>query len=307
MQSINERVDRSTATPPNAGSGNKPVRGQLSLLATAIAIVLALAPIVTTVVEYLAPRVELLAARYAAGTGTADRPFAGFAAGAGREGTPAAEMPFDPAFGPSFSQSLGGEYEYVTELPPTLLYIDEATAELAQGSTALELSNRSAHELFLDFRYRPELTLAWSAPLGRLKRQLATSEQSERHLAELATIVEAELEGPGYRISPEEPIRRTIAEQNELAWEWRVEPLREGEQPLTATITALFRVSGVEYAERVAVVEKRFRIVRSPWAPARRFFDTTGKWIVAALVLPLAGWIIRKHAAEHRSPEVSEQ
>jgi hypothetical protein len=304
-------------------------REQLALLCSAAVLVAALVPVVWNAAERAAPYVELIAGgsgRASGGAGggaaggiglglgvpgegrgngtrgNAGGGLPGSAGGAPRaasNGAPgeASAFPFVPET--AFDDSLGAAYERVTELPPTLRYIERATERFAGAETALTLNGGTPRTLHRGITYRAELSLRLEESAAALKRELATDAQGRRHLSRIRTVLEAELEAPGVAISPADPIRRAVDADRELTWSWTVEPRLLGRQEVTARLTPLFVVSGVEYAESMPTVSVTVEVTPSPWEPYREFYDRTGKWLLAGVALALAAGIIARSARRY--------
>lgn len=110
------------------------------------------------------------------------------------------------------------------------------------------------------------------------------------------------LSGDGFEITPLNGEEQVVSSDTFTQWAWDVTALRAGEQALNLLVTV--RVFAGELGERgrdLPVIMKGVQVRVDPVYSVRSFVGRYWQWLATTLVLPLGGWLYKRHSGRKRS------
>jgi len=101
------------------------------------------------------------------------------------------------------------------------------------------------------------------------------------------------LSGDNFKISALNEEEQIVAKDTYTEWAWDVVPLKSKIQVLHFHVTIRLKIEGSEEKRDYPVIDKEVYVKVNPVYSTKVFAVNNWKWILTALLIPLAGWIVR--------------
>ncbi len=134
-----------------------------------------------------------------------------------------------------------------------------------------------------------ELLLSPKSSIKDLQRQLSGVGKREGARIRASNRMEAILSGPAFEITPTTPQTQAVSSQHTTRWMWRVEPTEPGEQTLHLRVYAQVDINGQGVPTEVKTFDRAIEVNVTMGQRVRMFMQEHWEWLVATIVLPLAG------------------
>lgn len=122
--------------------------------------------------------------------------------------------------------------------------------------------------------------------------------QVEGEQIRVSEAMEAALVGNGFDIRPITPAVQLVAGAGVTRWAWSVEPSEHGEQRLHLTLSALFTRNGVDRPYTIRTFARTLEVEVSLQERVSGFVEDHWEWLWATLLVPAAGWALRRRRGE---------
>lgn len=115
----------------------------------------------------------------------------------------------------------------------------------------------------------------------------------EIEISKVGEFMKVRLSGDHFKINELNEEEQIVAEDTYTEWAWDVVPLKSKIQVLHFHVTIRLKIEGTEEKRDYPVIDKEVYVKVSPVYSTKTFVVNNWKWILTALLLPLAGWIVR--------------
>lgn len=130
--------------------------------------------------------------------------------------------------------------------------------------------------------------ISYSKTLEEVKAAFESENRKiEGDKIEVSSVMEAELIGAAFNISPSGPVREAINVDEENEWYWEVTAKQAGEQNLTILIRAVYIIDGIETPDSVDRFVKTIPIKVNQTKAVKEFISQHWEWFWAVLIVPL--------------------
>ena len=139
-----------------------------------------------------------------------------------------------------------------------------------------------------------QLLLDLTQSITELQEEIA--EDGEKHGAtiRISHRMEAKLEGPMFTIAPITKEIQAVSQLEPTEWKWEVHPTKSGNHNLHLTLSALLQIEGQETFRMLKTFDKTIQVRVTTIQKVESFIMEHWKWLWAAVLMPVAGWIWRR-------------
>lgn len=146
-----------------------------------------------------------------------------------------------------------------------------------------------------------ELLLSHSVSIQELQTQLEKANQIESASVEVSNRMEARLSGTGFQIEALFPEVQTVSSKGVIQWKWYATPTEHGLQHLHLTLSAILTVSDRDAPFVIRTFDRTIDVEISLAQRASGFFSKNWKWLWAAILVPIVGYLWRRYnKAKHK-------
>ncbi len=203
-----------------------------------------------------------------------------------------------PAPKPPRVQPKEKKVERLIPLPDRLSAIDRALESMGFGNIAFN----APRSMNLHTTAPIQLVLGLAKPIDELKQMIEAEGEKEGARIRVSDRMEARLSGSNFAITAITPEIQSISRSDVTEWKWEVKPNSEGHQHLHLTVSALLSVDGTSIPPRtVRTFDKVIEVEVTLYQRVGSFFEDNWKWLWAAVLAPLVGWLLKKGARETKS------
>jgi hypothetical protein len=184
-------------------------------------------------------------------------------------------------------------------LPPTSTQvIDKIVKELEWGNIVFNAPT--------SMRFKEteaiELLLSHSVSIQELRTQLEKANGIESASVQISNRIEARLSGTGFQVEALFPEVQTVGSKGVIQWKWYVTPTEHGLQRLHLTLSAILTVSDRDAPFVIRTFDRTIDVEISLAQRASSFFSKNWKWLWAAILVPVVGYLWRRHyKAKHEA------
>lgn len=145
------------------------------------------------------------------------------------------------------------------------------------------------------------LVVGMSSPIAELEAMIVGPGETESHRIQVSDRMEARLTGTDFAITAITPEVQAVGRAGVTEWKWEITPKSRGLHHLHLTLTAIIEVEGRQTQRAIRTFDKDIDIYVTWTQQASGFFKSHWQWLWAAILLPLAGWIIKMWRARKPS------
>lgn len=146
-----------------------------------------------------------------------------------------------------------------------------------------------------------ELLLSHSVSIKELKTQLEKALGIESASVKISNRMEARLSGTGFQVEARFPEVQAVSSKGVIQWKWYVTPTEHGLQRLHLTLSAILTVSNRDAPFVIRTFDRTIDVEISLAQRASSFFSKNWKWLWAAILVPVVGYLWRRYdKAKHK-------
>jgi hypothetical protein len=139
-----------------------------------------------------------------------------------------------------------------------------------------------------------QLRLSAQKSIRELKEEITALGEKEGANIKVSERMEARLTGLGFEIEAVTPETQGVSGQETTEWKWEIEPTETGTQRLHLTLTALIEVDGQASPRTVRTFERMLVVDVALSTRVSQFVGDNWQWLWTAILIPLAGWLVRR-------------
>jgi len=182
-----------------------------------------------------------------------------------------------------------------TSMPPissptpstSLGVVEEIVSNLEWGNIAFDAPKKIKFE-------EPkiiELILSPTKSVQELQSSLKSHEQSESARIQISNRMEANLSGSGFKIEALVPQEQAVSRGKTTQWKWEVTPIKDGDQNLYLTLSAIIDVSNQKEPFVIRTFDKTIKVEVSTGQRISTFISSNWQWLWASILVPLSPFI----------------
>jgi Divergent InlB B-repeat domain len=187
--------------------------------------------------------------------------------------------------------------------PSALGAIDRIIANLPRANAAFNAPT----ELALGESAVVQLRLSAQKSIRELKEEITALGEKEGANIKVSDRMEARLTGLGFEIEAVTPETQGISGQDVTEWKWEIEPTETGTQRLHLTLTALIEVDGEASPRTVRTFERMLVVDVALSTRVSEFVGDNWQWLWTAILIPVAGWLVRRRMVQPRKHALADQ
>ena len=136
-----------------------------------------------------------------------------------------------------------------------------------------------------------ELILSPTKSVQELQSSLKSHEQSESARIQISNRMEANLSGSGFKIEALVPQEQAVSRGKTTQWKWEVTPIKDGDQNLYLTLSAIIDVSNQKEPFVIRTFDKTIKVEVSTGQRISTFISSNWQWLWASILVPLSPFI----------------
>lgn len=150
--------------------------------------------------------------------------------------------------------------------------------------TTINLSETALIQLLLSHKETEEA----------LKQKIVAEGQKESARIRISNLMEARLSGLGFEIEAITSEIQAVSADQITEWRWEIRPTQPGEQQLHLTLSALIYLDDQSMPRTIRTFDQIIDVNVTLSQRISSFISDNWQWAVTVLLIPIAGWIIRK-------------
>ena len=139
-----------------------------------------------------------------------------------------------------------------------------------------------------------QLILSLANTVEELKNAIAEEGEKIGASIKVSDRMEARLSGYMFQITAITPEIQAISKLQKTEWKWEVHPKKEGKHRLHLTLTALLEIDGRSSPRTIRTFDKIIEVDVTTTQKISIFFKNNWKWLWAAILVPIAGWLWKR-------------
>jgi hypothetical protein len=163
--------------------------------------------------------------------------------------------------------------------------VDAYLASLPVGEAAFNTPER----MRLGETTNIELRLGGPQLAGNLNGRITAPGPVETHAVKIGAVMEAQLAGANFEITPLTPAEQPISADQPTEWDWQIKPTAEGRQRLFLTLNVVVEVDGRERRRREKTLQREISVEVDTGSRIGQLAYENLALIVTVIVVPLAG------------------
>jgi hypothetical protein len=187
--------------------------------------------------------------------------------------------------------------------PSELGAIDQIIASLPRANAAFNAPTA----LSLGESAVVQLRLSAQKSIRELKEEITALGEKEGANIKVSDRMEARLTGLGFEIEAVTPETQGVSGQDVTEWKWEIEPTETGTQRLHLTLTALIEVDGEASPRTVRTFERMLVVDVALSKRVSEFVGDNWQWLWTAILIPVAGWLVRRRVVQPRKHALADQ
>jgi Divergent InlB B-repeat domain len=152
-----------------------------------------------------------------------------------------------------------------------------------------------------------QLRLSAQKSIRELKEEITALGEKEGANFKVSDRMEARLTGLGFEIEAVTPETQGVSGQDVTEWKWEIEPTETGTQRLHLTLTALIEVDGEASPRTVRTFERMLVVDVALSTRVSEFVGDNWQWLWTAILIPVAGWLVRRRVVQPRKHALADQ
>lgn len=146
-----------------------------------------------------------------------------------------------------------------------------------------------------------QLLLGATTPISELKRFVEEEGEKVGARIRISNRMEARLSGPNFAITAITPETQAVSLAEITEWKWEIKPKSTGHQLLHLTLSAIISVEGAATPRAIRTFDKVIEVEVTWNQQLTHFLKTNWQWLWAAILLPIAGWILRRKVSSRKA------
>ncbi len=175
------------------------------------------------------------------------------------------------------------------DAPPPAPSVDDLISQMATAPMTLT----APPSMQRDAAATITLVLDPSKTLADLMKQFDAN-QTKGYTVRFADRMQATLTGDGFAITPSGPSIQAVSEKVPTQWNWDIRAIKKGSQSLDVTLDALLMVDGSSTPRTVKTFVQTITVEVTTPQILSDFFKANWQWLWASILVPLAGWTMRR-------------
>jgi hypothetical protein len=139
-----------------------------------------------------------------------------------------------------------------------------------------------------------QLLLSTQKSIEELQNMITATGEKEGARIRVSNQMEARLSGLGFKIETVTPEVQAVSATNVTEWKWEIEPTEPGSQRLHLTLSAQLHVEGQRVPRTIRTFERTIEVHVTWSQKVSHFVANNWQWLWTTILIPIAGWIIRK-------------
>ena len=197
----------------------------------------------------------------------------------------------------------GGKAPEPQPSPSQFEEIDQIIASLPRANAAFNAPTALA----LGESAVVQLRLSAQKSIRELKEEITALGEKEGANIKVSDRMEARLTGLGFEIEAVTPETQGVSGQDVTEWKWEIEPTERGTQRLHLTLTALIEVDGEASPRTVRTFERMLVVDVALSTRVSEFVGDNWQWLWTAILIPVAGWLVRRRVVQPRKHALADQ
>ena len=127
-----------------------------------------------------------------------------------------------------------------------------------------------------------------------LKEKITAEGPKESARIRISNQMEARLTGLGFEIQAITPEIQAVTADQVTEWKWDIRPTQTGNQQLHLTLSALIYMGDQSMPRTIRTFDQTIEVNVTLSQRISSFFGNNWQWIVTVILIPIAGWLIRR-------------
>lgn len=183
--------------------------------------------------------------------------------------------------------------------------IDRILEKLEIGN----ISFNAPQSLFLNESALIHLVLGVEKTIDDLKQIIEGQGEKVGANIRVSDRMQARLTGQNFEILAITPEEQVVSRSGVTEWKWDVKPVNEGTQSLHLTLSAKLIVEGKDTWKAIDTFDKKIEVKVTLAYKTKAFIQKNWQWLWAAVLVPIAGWLLtkRKRTARKDNSNIQER
>ena len=163
--------------------------------------------------------------------------------------------------------------------------------------TRLEVANiafNAPKSLRLHESTEIHLLLSMKESIEQLQSRITAAGEKEGAKVRISNQVSARLEGPGFTITKVTEDLQAVSRTERTEWKWEVTAMKQGLLRLHLTLSIPVQINDKEIPRTIETFSRTIEVDVTWPEWTRAFIANNFHWAWGAILVPLAGWLIRK-------------